>query len=174
MPCCTENIIELPKSGVQGPPGRIGEPGIQGITGLQGANGINGGQEIYQTNKIVFNSIWVPLQHNGANTSVSNPFTVTLLSGLQLSPKGGPNAVVGGLLNNIFYTMGNGQDSSGPYDFDIQVWWRQSLNNLGVFITPCNDARLLGYVQKIFIDNADSSLKMNVTNWGVYRTVILG
>ena len=173
MPCCTENIIELPKSGVQGPPGRIGEPGGQGIAGLQGANGINGGQEIYQTNKIVFNSIFVPVQHNGANTSVSNPFTVTLLSSLQLSAKGGTNAVVGGLLNNIFYTMGNGQDSSDPYDFDIQVWWRPSLYN-GVFITACSDARLLGYVQKIFIDNADNSLKMNVANFGVYRAVILG
>lgn len=171
--CCVDNIIDLPKSGIQGPPGRIGEPGIQGLTGSQGANGTNGGQEIYQTRKIVFNTIFVPSEHSGALTSASNPFTVTLLSATQLSPSGGPNITSGGLLSNIFYTMGNGQDSSGPVDFDIQIWWRQSLNS-GVFTAPCYDASLMGYIQKMYIDNADGSLKMNVSSFGVYRAVILG
>ena len=171
--CCVDSVIDFPKTGIKGPQGVSGDAGIQGVTGNQGANGINGGQEVYQTRKIVFNSPFVPNEVGGSLVSDLFPFTVTLLNATQLGPSGGPNMIPGGLLSNVFYNMGNGQDSSGPYDYDIQIWWAQSLNS-GVFTSPCHDAKLLKYVKKMYIDIADNALKIDVTHFGVYRMVILG
>lgn len=174
MPCCKNSILQLPKSGARGPQGPSGEQGPVGAAGSQGANGTTGGIEAVQAEKIVYNTEFIPSQVNGGLISSSNPYTATILTQTELSPATGPNATPGGLLKNIYYTSGNGQDSAGPYDFKYTIWYRQSLDNNGIFITPCFNASLAGLIERVFIDPNDNALKMVVNTSGVYRFHILG
>jgi hypothetical protein len=173
MSGCKNTSIQLPKSGLRGPQGPAGEPGVAGATGATGATGADGGQEIYQAEKIVYNTEFVPPQINGAAISSSNPHTATILTQTELSPAAGLNQTVGGLLKNVFYLNGNGQDSSGPYDFKYTIWYRQSLNG-GIFTTPCVDASQSGLVERVFIDPNDNALKIIVNTSGNYRMIIVG
>lgn len=173
MGCCSNNIIQFPKSGVRGQQGPTGEPGETGLPGAQGAAGEDGGVEAVQAEKIVYNTEFVPSQVNGASISSTNPYTATILTQTELSPATGPNAVPGGLLKNVYYLASNGQDSAAPYDFKYTIWYRQSLSN-GVFITPCFNASLAGLIEKVFIDPNDNALKIVVNTSGVYRFCILG
>lgn len=169
MSCCENNIIQFPKSGVRGQPGPTGEPGETGLPGAQGAAGEDGGVEAVQAEKIVYNTEFVPSQVNGAPISSTNTYTATILTQTELSPA----IFTGGLLKNVYYLAGNGQDLSAPYDFKYTIWYRQSLSN-GVFITPCFNASLAGLIESVFIDPNDNALKIVVNTSGVYRAVILG
>jgi len=173
MRCCNNTVITLPKTGARGPQGPAGDIGAQGATGAQGANGVQGGVEVYQAEKIVYNTEFVPPQVSGAAISSSNPYTATILTQTELSPAAGQGQTPGGLLKNIFYTNGNGQDSSGPYDFKYTIWYRQSLNS-GVFTSPCVDASAAGLIERVYIDPNDNALKIVVNSFGVYRMVIQG
>lgn len=170
--CCSSAVIQLPKQGARGPQGAAGAPGGTGVVGANGSPGTNGGQEDVQTDKVVYNTEFVPSQVNGALISSSNPYTATILTQTELSPAGGPNITQGGLISNVFYLASNGQDSGSPFDFKYQIWYRQSLDG-GVFVTPCFDASLAGFVDGVFIDPNDNALKLVVNTSGVYRFSII-
>lgn len=167
--CCSDNVIMTPQGGVAGPSGPAGAIGADGAAGPQGTNGTNGGQEIYQARKIIVNLQSVPQYQGGSLVSTTNPYILTILTATQLNPF----TIAGGLLKNVFYAAGTGNDTSGPTDLKYQVWWRQSFEPGNIFNDPCQDASLLGFINRVYID-IDNALKADVNNYGAYRTVILG